>query len=121
MRFVRLALALAFGLAMVGPETHNCPVHDATTPLAVVHVHAAHQDAPAPHQQNPDASQDHCSCPQAGCSVGVGVALLPAASQTSSVAASPVVGLARKPVPAALPGAPDYFLPFALAPPRALA
>src|SRR2546430_13178985 len=30
MRYIRIVLALIFGLAMAGPETHACPVHSAT-------------------------------------------------------------------------------------------
>jgi hypothetical protein len=72
MRFVRVVLALAFGLAMAGPETHQCPVHDHAVPAATAH------HGPSPdHDQND--TPKHCTCPQACCPIGVGVSL-PAAS-----------------------------------------
>src|SRR5262245_6930 len=65
MRFVRVVLALVFGLAMAGRETHVCPVHSAAP--------AHHQGS---HQQQ---SKAHCTCPQACCPATPPTALRPAA------------------------------------------
>src|SRR6266545_1313171 len=63
MRFLRVVLALVFGLAMAGPETHACPVHSGTS------APAHHQDG-GKHQK---AGQ--CTCPQACCPAGVSVSI----------------------------------------------
>src|SRR6185436_6605190 len=113
-RLFGASLALWFGLAMVGPEVHQCPVHDvASVPTAAAHAagHASH-DAPQGHP--------HCTCPQACCPIGVGP-VLPAASVrwSGSAAEIPDAGPAMHRV--ILPSAPRYLLPFALATPPALA
>jgi hypothetical protein len=106
MRFLRVVLALAFGLAMAGPETHACPVHSAAP--------AHHQDGGG-HQQK----AGHCTCPQACCPAGVAVSI---PTTTSSWTAVPLpvvvvdVETSRRP----LPPSRKRLLPFALAPPHAL-
>jgi hypothetical protein len=105
-----LFMALSFGLAMVGPEVHQCPVHDQPTAAASA-SHASH-NAPKSHQ--------HCSCPQACCAVGVGVAL-PETSFRWTTVAAPVAESTPVPYRVVLPHAPRHLLPFALAPPHALA
>jgi len=119
-RLLGAALALAFGLAMAGPEVHQCPLHDrAAAPQAAHASHAAAQHD-AGHQQSGGHQDSHCTCPQACCPVGVGVALPTAAFRWTTVAASsdgpvPVFAVSFR------PSTPPHFLPFALAPPRALA
>jgi hypothetical protein len=120
MRIFRVVLALAFGLAMVAPEAHECPVHDAhTAPTAP----ASHHDASAPGHHE-DTGQQHagdplCTCPQACCAVGVGMSL-PQSSGSWSV----VPRLTRFPVVTTshslLLSPRKHFLPFALAPPQTL-
>jgi hypothetical protein len=104
MRFLRIVLALAFGLAMAGPETHACPVHTAV---------------PVHHQDGGHHKASHCTCPQACCPAGVAVSM---SATTASWAAVPlpvvVVGVAvthRPPLPSR-----TRLLPFALAPPQLL-
>ena len=113
MRIMRVVLALAFGLAMAGPEAHECPVHDTH---AFPSAPASHHDASAPGHQ--DAAL--CTCPQACCPVGVGVSL-PQPSDSWFVSPQ----LTRFPVvPTShtlLLSPRKHFLPFALAPPHALA
>src|SRR6185436_4736829 len=70
MRPLRLLLVLVFGLAMVGPETHACPIHD-QGPTHHQHSSSQHQRA-------------HCTCPQACCPAGVSVSIpTPTASWTA--------------------------------------
>jgi len=110
MRFVRLVLALVFGLAVAGPETHACPVHSGVLGAPVSH----HGD------QSSHQKAAHCTCPQACCPTGVRAALpVHAASWLGSVPAVQFVD----PVSATsvLLGARKHLLPLALAPPRALA
>jgi hypothetical protein len=114
-RLLGVALALAFGIAMAGPEAHQCPVHDdhtagATTP--------AHHDATSSRHEQP--SQKHCTCPQACCPVGVGVAM-PATSAKWVVAPSATHVFTLIYHEAALPGVPKHLLHSALAPPHTLA
>jgi hypothetical protein len=112
-RILAASLALWFGLAMVGPEVHQCPLHDVpTAPAAATHAGHASHDAPQNHQ--------HCTCPQACCPVGVGIAL-PRTSFRWTAVATPVVTFAPAVYRVVLPTAPDHLLPFATAPPRALA
>lgn len=112
-RIFAASLALWFGLAMVGPEVHQCPLHDVpTAPAAVAHTGHASHDAPQGHQ--------HCSCPQACCSVGVGVAL-PGTSVRWTAAVPPVATIAPVLYRVVLPTAPRHLLPFATAPPHTLA
>jgi len=114
-RFLAASLALWFGLAMVGPEVHQCPLHDVASPTApATATHAGHtsHDAPQQHQ--------HCSCPQACSAVGVGVAL-PGTSPRWTATAAPVATTAPVLYRVALPTAPRHLLPFATAPPHALA
>jgi hypothetical protein len=110
-RLLGATLALAFGLAMAGPEMHQCPVHDQHTSPA-----AHHQTQSPDHQDGP---QKHCTCPQACCPVGVGVALLPGVAPSITAAAA-----VQTPILAAhttnVARAPRYLLPFALAPPHPL-
>ncbi|HKC41021.1 MAG TPA: hypothetical protein VKC15_15885 [Gemmatimonadales bacterium] len=112
-RLFGASLALWFGLTMVGLQAHQCPVHDNPTAPAAAHRsgHASH-DAPASHQ--------HCSCPQACCPAGVGVAL-PVASSRWTTAATPIADAAPTIYRVVLPRAPRHLLPLALAPPYALA
>jgi len=108
-------LALWFGLAMVGPQVHQCPLHDVApaTAAAVAHAsgHASH-DAPKGHE--------HCSCPQVCCAVGAGVALPGTSFQWTTIAA-PVTTAVPVLYRVVLPPAPHHLLPFALAPPQPLA
>jgi len=118
-RLLGAALALWFGLAMVGPEVHQCPLHD----VAAAASHASHTGhAAAPHNSpgEPAGGHQHCTCPQACCPVGAGVAMPPPLLRWT-VAAARVIDAIAAPQRAALPGAPAHLLPFALAPPHALA
>jgi len=102
MQPLRLVLTLVFGLAMVGPETHACPVHSAAP--------AHHQDSGS-HQKS-----SHCTCPQACCPAGVSVSIAtPTASWTADPLPVVLVDVAAS-RPILLP-AREHFLPFALAPP----
>jgi len=106
MRFVRVVLALAFGLAMAGPETHACPVHSAAP--------AHHQDGG--HQQK----AGHCTCPQACCPAGVAVSMPATTASWTAVALPVLVVEVATSRPILLP-ARKHLLPFALAPPQPLA
>ena len=55
MKLLRVLLVLVFGLAMAGPEAHECPVHDQHAP--------AHHQPGGEHQQQP--THTLCTCPQA--------------------------------------------------------
>jgi len=111
-RLFSASLALWFGLALLGPQAHQCPVHDGVPGSTAAHVsgHTSH-DAPKSHE--------HCSCPQACCPAGVTVAL-PAAVVRWTPAAAPIANAVPALRRAILPAAPRYLLPFALAPPPAL-
>lgn len=112
-RLFGASLALWFGLAMVGPEVHQCPLHDVpNAPAAAAHLtgHTSH-DAPKSHE--------HCTCPQACGPTGVGVALA-TVSLRWTPAAAPVVAAAPVAHCEVLPGATPHLLPFALAPPQPL-
>jgi len=106
MRFLRVVLALVFGLAMAGPETHACPVHSATP--------AHHQDGS--HQQK----AGHCTCPQACCPAGVAVSM-PATTASWTAVSPPVVVVAVEASRPLLLPSRKHLLPFALAPPQLLA
>jgi len=106
MRFLRVVLALAFGLAMAGPETHACPVHSAAP--------AHHQDGGG-HQK-----AGHCTCPQACCPTGVSVSIPLTTSTWTAVPLPVVVSDVEASRPQLLPSR-KRLLPFALAPPLALA
>src|SRR6185503_607159 len=82
-RLLSASLALWFGLATLGPQAHQCPVHDGLSVPTVAHAsgHASH-DAPNSHQ--------HCTCPQACCPAGALVAL-PAVAARWTAAPAPVV------------------------------
>jgi len=108
MRFLRVVLALVFGLAMAGPETHACPVHGA--PAAPVH----HQGGGG-HQKT-----SHCTCPQACCPAGVSVSV-PTPVSAWSARPLPVLFVDVATTYAVLLPSRKHFLPFALAPPLALA
>jgi hypothetical protein len=110
MRFVRVVLALVFGLAVAGPETHACPVHSAPPPKA-----SHHQDAGHGHQET-----GHCTCPQACCPSGVSLSL-PLPSSGWSAVAAPVVAIDLSSAPPSFLPSRTHLLPFALGPPRALA
>jgi hypothetical protein len=107
MRFMRVVLALAFGLAMAGPETHACPVHSAAP--------AHHQDGGG-HQQK----AGHCTCPQACCPAGVAVSMPARAASWTAVPLPVLVVDVEVSHPLLLPSR-KHLLPFALAPPLALA
>ena len=99
---LRIALTLVFGLVMVGPEAHACPIHDQTP--------AHHQHSSGHHQRA------HCTCPQACCPAGVGVSL-PTHVGVWTAVPSPVIALELESAhPAILPPR-LRLLPFALAPP----
>jgi hypothetical protein len=105
MRYLRIVLTLVFGLALVGPETHACPVHTAAP--AARH----HQD-----NHQPAKGKGHCTCPQACCPTGVS-ASLPAPAANWTAAPLPVVAIDRAATPPLLIPARNRLLPFALAPP----
>src|SRR6266850_1014421 len=111
-RLLSASLALWFGLAMVGAEVHECPLHDVPTAPAATHAGHASHNAPKSHE--------HCSCPQACCPVGVGVAL-PGTSFRWTAASAPLATAAPVLYSVVLPRAPRHLLPFALAPPQPLA
>jgi len=116
MRFLTAVLALVFSLAMAGPETHACPIHSSVpgAPGAPGAPVSHHQD------QNSHQKAGHCTCPQACCPPGVGAALPtrpaawvarpPAVRVADAVHSTSVLLPVRK-----------HLLPFALAPPLALA
>jgi len=112
-RLLSTTLALWFGLVMVGPQVHQCPLHDVPTAPTAAHTsgHASHDGS---------ASREHCSCPQACCPTGVGAAL-PAPTGRLTTVAAPVTITAPTFYRLVPPTAPRYLLPFALAPPHALA
>jgi hypothetical protein len=96
MPFVRVLLVLVFGLAMVGPEAHHCPVHD---------QHASAPAGPSHHANGPDhqqASNKLCTCPQACCPV-------------------PAFTVAERPVPWTLTSAPTIVVAFDAPRPLSLA
>jgi len=103
MRFVRVVLALVFGLAAVGPEAHACPVHSATP--------AHHQDANSHHQTA------HCTCPQPCCSAGISLSL-PPTPVSWSVAAGPVIAVHNDARTLFFLPSRDFLIPFALGPPH---
>jgi hypothetical protein len=108
MRFLRVVLALVFGLAMAGPETHACPVHSA---------------APAHHQDGGGGGHQkagHCTCPQACCPAGVSVSI-PQATSSWTAIPLPAVGIDVEASRPLLLPARKHLLPLALAPPLALA
>jgi hypothetical protein len=111
-RLLSAFLALWFGLATMGPQAHQCPVHDGLSVPAAAHAsgHASH-DAPKSHQ--------HCTCPQACCPAGALVALRTVAARWTA-APAPVVLAVVATRRVVLPVAPRHLLPFALAPPHAL-
>jgi hypothetical protein len=102
MRFVRVVLALVFGLAMAGPETHACPVHSAAP--------AHHQDGG--HQQK----AGHCTCPQVCCPAGVSV-VIPTTVSSWSAAPLPVIAVDVDTDRSTVLPSRKRLLPFALAPP----
>src|SRR5712691_13329163 len=96
MRFLRVVLALAFGLAMAGQDTRACSHH-----------HDAHHKG----------AQD--SAPQACCPASVGGSL-PTISAGWVAAPLPVVAVDVEPGRSSLLPSRKHLLPFALAPPQAL-
>ena len=102
MRFLRVVLALVFGLAMAGPETHACPVHTA----APTH----HQDGG--HQQK----AGHCTCPQACCPAGVSLSIPTTVSSWSAVPL-PVIAVDVDADRSTVLPSRKRLLPFALGPP----
>lgn len=113
-RLLGVALALAFGIAMAGPEAHQCPVHDSHSSSAST---AAHHDASS--SQHQETSQKHCTCPQACCPVGAVVAL-PATTALWIAAPQTTYAVTLIHHEPALPGAPKHLLHSALAPPHTL-
>ncbi|HLZ44057.1 MAG TPA: hypothetical protein VKQ05_00085 [Gemmatimonadales bacterium] len=99
MRFSRVVLALVFGLAMAGPESHASAAH-----LKPIHHHGGHQPG------------SHADCPQACCPPCVSVSLpTPIPSWSAAPAALMLIGIdvaTRGVLPARA-----RLLPFALAPP----
>ncbi len=104
MRFVRIVLALAFGLAMAGPETHACPIHSAA-PAAPTHHQGSHQQSKA-----------HCTCPQACCPAAA-CAAAPPAPATLKPAPNPLVVLDPDLLQSLVLPPRKHVLPLALAPP----
>jgi hypothetical protein len=105
MRFLRMVLALIFGLAIAGPETHACPVHSA---------------APAHHQNSGHRQKaGHCTCPQACCPAGVAVSM-PAPTASWTAVPLPLVAVHVDAARPLLPPSRQHLLPFALAPPHLL-
>jgi hypothetical protein len=109
MRFVRVLLALVFGLAMAGPEMHACPLHSATPA-------GHHQDASS-HQDTGESSDALCTCPQACCPTAVNVSL-PTPPAGWIAAARPVLTVGLESIQALVLPSRTHFLPFALAPPH---
>jgi hypothetical protein len=105
MRSLRIVLTLVFGLAMVGPEAHACPIHDQAP------AGAHHQHSSSNHQRA------HCTCPQACCPAGVTVSM-PATVSTWSAVPLPVIAVDVDADRATVLPSRKRFLPFALAPPR---
>jgi hypothetical protein len=103
MRFLRVVLALVFGLAMAGPETHACPVHTAAP--------AHHQDGGGGHQKT-----SHCTCPQACCPAGVSLSI-PTTVSSWSAAPLPVIVVDVDADRSTVLPSRKRLLPFALAPP----
>jgi len=97
MRFLRIVLALAFGLSMAGPETQACNHHG----------HAHHQ-------------QTQSTVPQACCPADVRVSI-PMPPSSWAAAPLPIVVVAAHAVFLGVLPARARLLPFALAPPHALA
>jgi hypothetical protein len=108
MRFVRVVLALVFGLAMAGPETHACPVHS-DAPVAGHHQGAGGGGG---HQE-----KAHCTCPQACCPTAQTVSLPPPEARWVA-ASAPVLAVDLESVHPVVLLARKHFLPFALAPPQ---
>src|SRR6185503_15285552 len=106
MRVLRVVLALVFGLAVAGPETHACPVHSAT------HAPAHHQDTRG-HQETA-----HCTCPQPCCPTPLGASL--PASAAWIVTPGTVFAVEYAAAPAALLPSRAHVLPFAIGPPSSL-
>lgn len=110
-RFVRLVLALVFGLAMAGPETHVCPVHS---------------PAPAPHHQDSGGGQgghqetEHCTCPQVCCPSVIPV-VAPGPSACWAATPPPVLTVDVQAARTLFLPSRKHLLPFALAPPLSLA
>ncbi|HET8713763.1 MAG TPA: hypothetical protein VFM23_08805 [Gemmatimonadales bacterium] len=103
MRFARVLIALLFGLAVAGPETHACPVHSASP--------GHHQDAGGSHH-----SKGLCTCPQACCPSAVSVSLpAPQLGWTASLGPILMVSLDNR-HDVVLPSR-THLLPFALPPP----
>lgn len=110
-RLLSASLALWFGLVMIVPEVHHCPLHDVAPGTAPTAAHASghtSHDAPKGHE--------HCSCPQICSAGGAGVAL-PGTSLRWTTVAAPVAEGAPVLYRVVVPRAPRHLLPFALAPP----
>src|ERR1700752_692565 len=108
MRFARVVLALVFGLAMAGPETHACPV-DSATPAP------QHHDSGDNHQ-----GAAHCTCPQACCPPGVHGVLAPSTTTWQAATGSILAATTDRATSVLLPRR-KHVLPLALAPPLAVA
>src|SRR5207249_1163817 len=106
MRFLRVVLALAFGLAVAGPEAHACPVHSAAP--------AHHQDCG--HQQ----TAGHCTCPQACCPAGGVAVSMPTTTATWTAVSQPLVVVDVQAARPLLLTSRKHLRPFALAPPHPL-
>lgn len=104
MRSFRVVLAFMLGLAMAGPETHACPVHDAGPPGAHDHDGGHHQKA------------GQCTCPQV-CCPATAPAPLPATTSSWTAAPAPILISGATPAPAGFLPSREHLLPFALAPP----
>ncbi|PYO92865.1 MAG: hypothetical protein DMD62_11925 [Gemmatimonadetes bacterium] len=101
MRHLRIVLALLFGLAMVGPETHACPIHSA---------------APAHHQGSHQHSKAGCTCPQACCPAAAPAAL-PATASVWNAAPRQVRVIDPDLLNSIVLPSRKHILPIALAPP----
>ena len=110
-RLLGVALALTFAVTAVGGEAHQCPVHDPSAAQTASHAN---------HDAGGEQSHEHCSCPQTCCPVGVSAGL-PAAAWRWAPALAPIASAAPARREVVLPPTPAHLLPFALAPPHALA
>ncbi|HYX82762.1 MAG TPA: hypothetical protein VE714_10245 [Gemmatimonadales bacterium] len=108
MRLARILLAMVLGLALAGPEAHQCPVHDQ-------HGIAQHGSS-RNHHHHDEQPKGHCTCPQPCCPGGVAVALPAAASHWTAVAL-PTVVISFEAIGAQLLPVRKHLLPFAQAPP----
>jgi hypothetical protein len=115
-RMLGAFLALWFVAGVVGAETHQCPQHDQLPGSAS--APAERHDGHGEHS----GTQDHdCTCPQVCSTSGIGVALPVVATRAITFVPPTTHPTVTTVYIAALPAPPPHLLPFALAPPHALA